>query len=100
MYKFLCHRLAGNRAISDHSYKSQQPTAVPVAQQTALIQQTPIVKFKPGQNVRVISSTSCVIGTMVMEGNILHSHEIPDSFIKISIHKIDSNIPLFFKNYI
>ena len=97
MYKFLCHRLAGNRAISDHSYSSQQPTAVPVAQQTALTQQTPTVKLKPGQNVRVISSTSRVIGTaMVMEGNMLHRHEIPDSFVKICIHKIESKIPPLF----
>ena len=97
MYKFLCHRLGGDRAISDHAYSSQQPTAIPVAQQTALIQQTPIVKLKPGQNVRVISSTSRVIGTaMVMEGNMLHRHEIPDSFVKICIHKIESNIPPLF----
>ena len=56
------------------------------------------MKLKPGQNDRVISSASRVIGTaMVMEGNMLHRHEIPDSFVKISIHKIESNIPPLFK---
>lgn len=41
----------------------------------------------------MMSSTSCVIGTaMVMKGNMSHRHEIPDSFVKIAMHKIDSNI--------
>ena len=67
--------------------------------QTTEVQQTAVVKPKPGQNVNIISTNSRVVGTgKVMEGNMLHGHEIPDSFVKISIQKIDSNIPPLLKS--
>ena len=84
----LCHRVPGNRSgsvISHHTYSSHQQNAV--------------VKPKAGQNVNLLSSNSCAIGTgRVMEDNILHGYKIPDGFLKVTITKIDGNIPPLLKS--
>lgn len=68
--------------MSDHTYSRQCE------------QQTDVLKPWPaGQEVNLVASNSRVVGRgMVMEGNKLHGHEIPSSFLKVPITKIEDNI--------
>ena len=66
--------------MSDHTYSCQR-------------EQTAVLKPWPGQEVNLVAaSNSRVVGRgMVMEGNKLHGHEIPSSFLKVAITKIENN---------
>ena len=67
--------------MSDHTYSCQHE------------QWTDVLKPMPGQEVNLVASNSRVVGRgMVMDGNKLHGHEIPSSFLKVAITKIENNI--------
>jgi len=69
--------------MSDHTYSCQHE------QQTVLH----VLKPCPGQEVNLVASNSRVVGRgMVMEGNTLHGHEIPSSFLKVAITEIENNV--------
>ena len=81
-FHILYHRLAANRSISDHTYNCQRQL------------QTDVLRPCPGQEVYLVASDSQVVGRgMVMEGNKLHGHEIPRSFVKVAITHIEKNVP-------
>lgn len=64
----------------DHTYNCQS-------------KQTAVLKPWPGQEVNLVASDSRVVGRgTVMEGNKLHGHEIPSSFLKVTITKIDTGV--------
>lgn len=46
-----------------------------------------------GSNVKLLSSTCEVVGTgLTMDGIVLHGHELPAGYVKVSIKKIKKNI--------
>ena len=54
------------------------------------------IKPLPGQNVKLLQNARVIGLGQVADGNILHGHEIPTSFIKVVITRLDANIvPLF-----
>jgi len=54
-------------------------------------------RVKPGQTVHMLRNTSIVGKAKTMEGNRLHGHIIPDSFIRVFIDTIEENIPPLFR---
>ena len=60
--------------------------------------QNSYTKIKPlsGQNVKLLQNAHVIGLGQVADGNILHGHEIPWTFIKVVITRLDSNIvPLY-----
>ena len=54
------------------------------------------IKPLPGQNVKLLQNARVIGLGQVADGNILHGHEIPRTFIKVVITRLDANIvPLF-----
>ena len=58
---------------------------------------TSMTKLMPGQSIKLLQN-SHVIGTgKVVDGNVLHGHAIPESFVKVAIMQIEANIAPLFK---
>ena len=54
------------------------------------------IKPLPGQNVKLLQNSHVIGLGRVTDGNILHGHEIPTTFIKVVITNLDANIvPIF-----
>ena len=71
-----------------HRFNGNSPTN----DQTIFTQIIPL----PGQNVKLLQNCRVIGIGRVADGNMLHGHEIPKTFIKIVITKLDANIvPLF-----
>ena len=71
------HRFTGNSPTNDHDCFTQS-------------------KPLPGQNVKLLQNSRVIGLGQVTDGNVLHDHEIPRTFINVVITKLDANIvPLF-----
>ena len=58
---------------------------------------TSITKLMPGQSVKLLQNSHMIGVGKVVDGNVLHGHAIPDSFVKVAITQIESSISPLYK---